>query len=56
MFNRWGSVVFEANPYLNDWNGESDKGEPLPSAVYYYILKLNDVDKSVYSGHITLIR
>lgn len=56
IFNRWGNVVFEANPYNNTWNGESKKGELLPSATYYYILKLNDVNKSIYSGHITLIR
>jgi len=56
IFNRWGNVVFEANPYDNTWDGESDKGELLPSATYYYILKLNDVNKSIYSGPITLIR
>jgi gliding motility-associated-like protein len=56
IFNRWGNVVFEAKPYLNDWDGESDKGEPLPSATYYYILKLYSVDKATYSGSVTLVR
>ncbi len=56
IFNRWGNVVFEAKPYNNDWNGDSKNGNPLPSAAYYYILKLNDADKKVYSGAITLVR
>ncbi len=56
IFNRWGNVVFEAKPYDNTWKGISEKGEPLPSATYYYILKLNDPDESVYAGHVTLIR
>jgi gliding motility-associated-like protein len=54
IFNRWGSLVYEAKPYLNDWDGRSKKGDPLPSATYYYILKLNGT--RVYSGHVTIIR
>jgi len=56
IFNRWGNVVFEASPYVNTFKGISDKGEALPSATYYYILKLNDANKTIYSGHLTLIR
>lgn len=55
IFNRWGNLVYEAKPYLNDWDGRSKKGELLPPATYYYILKLHDLNESVYSGHITLI-
>ncbi len=56
IFNRWGSVVFEAKPYNNDWDGRSKEGELLPTATYYYVLKLNDADEKVYSGNVTLIR
>lgn len=56
IFNRWGSLVFEAKPYLNNWDGRSKKDELLPAATYYYILKLNDANNSVYSGTVTLIR
>ncbi len=56
IFNRWGNVVFEAKPYMNDWKGISNKDEALPSATYYYILKLHDAEEKVYSGSITLIR
>jgi gliding motility-associated-like protein len=56
IFNRWGSLVYESKPYLNDWDGRSKKGEPLPTATYYYILKLNDGSNQTYSGAISLIR
>lgn len=41
VFNRWGGLVYEASPYLNDWKGTWDAGSgdgsPLPSATYYYL-------------------
>ncbi len=56
IFNRWGNLVFEARPYNNDWEGRSNKGELLPVATYYYILKLNNTDQTIHSGHINLLR
>lgn len=41
VFNRWGELVYEAAPYLNDWAGTwetgSGDGSVLPSASYYYL-------------------
>lgn len=41
VFNRWGTLVYEAAPYQNDWGGTWDAGSgdgsPLPSATYYYL-------------------
>ena len=56
IFNRWGSLIYEAAPYDNTWDGRSNKNEALPSATYYYILKLHDAVENVYAGHITIIR
>ncbi|MEX0811345.1 MAG: gliding motility-associated C-terminal domain-containing protein [Chitinophagales bacterium] len=56
IFNRWGGKVFEANPYDNDWDGRSMKGEALPTATYYYILKVKNGSEKVYSGHVNIIR
>ena len=41
VFNRWGDLVYEASPYNNDWNGESNQanklmGPALPEGVYFY--------------------
>ena len=48
IFNRWGSEVFRAAPYINDWDGRSigkltlGKGADakVPVGTYFYILKL----------------
>ena len=44
VFNRWGNVVFKADPYQNNWDGSATVGvrigEQLPTGVYYYILDL----------------
>jgi gliding motility-associated-like protein len=40
VFNRWGSEVFSANGYRNDWNGHyknSDQSLPDASSYYYQI-------------------
>ncbi|MFM7467213.1 MAG: gliding motility-associated C-terminal domain-containing protein [Crocinitomicaceae bacterium] len=50
IFNRWGNLVYSANPYLNDWSGDE-----LKDGVYYYILKIKDTDKT-YSSFFHLIR
>ncbi len=47
IFNRWGNKVYEASPYLNDWDGtnsfSSFGGEILPDGVYFYIFESDDV-------------
>ena len=44
VFNRWGNIVFEKRGYQNDedlWDGTRN-GDPLPAAVYYYILEFGE--------------
>ncbi len=55
IFNRWGNKVYEASNYQNDWYGNY-QGRPLPVATYYYILELNDSNRKIYKGAITIIR
>lgn len=56
LFNRWGNLVFTQVGYENDWEGLKD-GQLLPSAVYYYVIKLNsNRDDTVYSGSLTIMR
>ncbi len=60
IFNRWGDKVFEANPYQNNWAGNSTKGlrlggDELPVGTYFYILDLGD-NSDVRKGTIYLNR
>jgi len=56
IFNRWGDVIYEAQPYGNDWGGLSEEGEELPQATYYYILRLNIADGLIVKGDITILK
>ena len=44
IFNQWGDAVFNANPYLNDWEGTYN-GEQLPTGTYYYVVKFGNQAK-----------
>jgi gliding motility-associated-like protein len=56
VFNRWGDIVFEAQPYNNDWRGTNQEGEDLPDGTYYFILRLNVGDGEIIRGDVTIIR
>jgi gliding motility-associated-like protein len=60
IFNRWGNKVFEASPYLNNWDGHSMfglrvGGDELPIGTYFYVLDLKD-GSPVFKGTIYLNR
>lgn len=56
IFNRWGSQVFRAKPYNNDWAGTNQNGQPLPESTYYYILYLNIGEGEIRKGEILVNR
>ncbi len=56
VFNRWGDIVYQVKPYLNNWNGKSNKGDELPHATYYYILRLNISDGKILKGDVTILK
>ncbi|MFP9099694.1 gliding motility-associated C-terminal domain-containing protein [Flavobacterium sp. RHBU_24] len=41
IFNRYGMEVYEKDNYINEWHGQSDKGD-LPTGTYFYIITLAD--------------
>jgi gliding motility-associated-like protein len=60
IFNRWGDMVFEAAPYQNDWQGQSNVsgtlgGEELSAGTYFYLFQL-DEDSEPMKGFIELKR
>lgn len=56
IFNRWGDLVHQAQPYRNNWSG-TYKEQPLPPGTYFYLLQL-DVNKSdeCLQGYFTITR
>ena len=52
VYNRWGTEVFHAAPYYNNWDG-TQGGSPVADGTYYYVIKCNS---KVYSGSITIVR
>ena len=55
IFNRWGDEVFTSNNYQGEWDGTLN-GQSLPVGTYFYILKINDPDKTILNGYIFLQR
>lgn len=41
VYNEWGNQVYEAAPYLNNWEG-TYKGDDLPVGTYFYIMDFGD--------------
>jgi len=62
IFNRWGDKVYEAAPYLNDWDGSSENaklvltGDKVVDGTYYFILDLGDKETELINGFIDLRR
>ncbi len=56
IFNRWGDILYKSKPYINDWNGSNQTGNPLPEGTYYYVLRLNINDGKILRGDISILR
>lgn len=59
IFDRWGGEAYGTQGYANDWQGNNQKGQPLMSGTYYYLLKITGTQggqSSTCFGEITLIR
>ena len=58
IFDRWGQLVFRTIGYppSKRWEGRN-KGKPLPSATYYFVIDLKDptIEKQLYTGSLTIV-
>ncbi|MEL6719895.1 MAG: gliding motility-associated C-terminal domain-containing protein, partial [Bacteroidota bacterium] len=54
IFNEWGSEVFRASPYNNDWDGTFN-GKELPDGTYFYVF-IPGAETDVQKGFFTLFR
>jgi gliding motility-associated-like protein len=55
IFDEKGLKVFEAKPYLNDWDGTGTSGKKVPDGVYYYMIRCEG-DSESKTGSITILR
>ena len=58
IYNKWGEVIFETTDITECWNGDQ-KGEPLNTGIYVYMIKVVDPDNAeelIFSGNVTLAR
>ena len=44
IFNRYGMKVYSKGQYKDEWKGQSDSGDDLPDATYYYVIEFNNGD------------
>jgi gliding motility-associated-like protein len=51
IFDRWGLLVYESVDYKNDWQADG-----LVEGTYFYLLTVNDGQKTPYKGVFTLLR
>ncbi|PHK24929.1 hypothetical protein VF13_42705, partial [Nostoc linckia z16] len=42
IFNRYGVEVYSKPNYVDEWYGQSDKGDELPTGTYYYVVELSN--------------
>jgi gliding motility-associated-like protein len=54
VFDRYGIKVYSQINYTDQWKGQSDNGNELPSATYYYVMEFNSGTSK--TGWIYLIR
>jgi gliding motility-associated-like protein len=55
IFNRWGEIVYEVGPYLNQWDGKNSGGDDLSDGTYYYVLDLGN-GHELYKGFVVITR
>lgn len=55
IFNKWGNLIHNQSGLYEPWDGRI-KGTAAPSEVYYWIINLNQEDREVLKGNITIVR
>jgi gliding motility-associated-like protein len=55
IFNQWGNLIHNQSGIYEPWDGFIND-HPAPSEVYYWIINLNQPDREVLKGIITIVR
>ncbi|NUY79277.1 gliding motility-associated C-terminal domain-containing protein [Flavobacterium sp. MAH-1] len=54
IYNRYGTEVYNRKNYTDQWHGQSDNGNDLPDATYYYAI--TTVGGNVKTGWVYVVR
>ncbi len=58
VYNRWGNLVYQSQPYQNDWNGYFTEGVkvngPLPASTYFYLIDTNKKSQDLIKGYLEI--
>lgn len=55
IFNKWGNRIYRREGIYDPWDGSSH-GTQSPSDQYYWIINVNEPDREILKGTITIIR
>jgi gliding motility-associated-like protein len=58
VYNRWGNLVYQSQPYQNDWNGYYTEGlnvdGPLPASTYFYLIDTMKKSQDPIKGYLEI--
>jgi len=58
IYNRWGTLVFNSDELLINWDGKTNKGDKVADGVYYWIINYTDRNSNKLSknGSVTVLK
>lgn len=42
VYNRWGRLVYDKENYINEWKGQTNNNNKLPTSTYFYVLEFHE--------------
>ena len=58
VYNRWGNLVYQSQPYQNNWNGYYTEGGnvngPLPASTYFYLIDTMKKSQDPIKGYLEI--
>lgn len=58
IYTRWGNEVYRWNDLTKGWNGKNKGGQDEPEGTYFYVIKAEGYDGTIYDldGTVTILR
>ncbi len=58
IYTQWGELIYQADNYMNDWEGKSQSGDFLNDGLYHWVLQvvLSTGETQAHRGSVNLVR